>query len=194
MSVDFVGHPVVQERVFLLVDDAAEMVEVLPEEMNGLPDEALPVGRVRLPRRRVPRSDILAELLHVAGGKKPGRQLPVETQILIEAPHPDGILERFALAADHRFLGRSGYRNDVEIDLGRRGLVQAQLFLAKVPALLQRAEIEEVEHDRLLDLVGVVAREDDPGDVRLHEFDVVGGVGERIFPQQRPDEARVDVR
>ncbi len=61
-------------------------------------------------------------------------------------------------------------------------------------ALLERAEVEEVEHDRLLDLVGVIAGEDHPGDMCLHEFDVVGGMGKRAFAQQRLDEARIDVR
>ncbi len=192
VSVQLRGHPVMQECEFFLLDDVAEMVEVLPEIVNRLPGEALTLGAIRPLCGGVPRSDVLPELFHVADGQQAGRKLVIEAQLLVEAPHPDGVLERLAVTADDGLCRTSGYGNHVEVELRRPRPVQAQLLFAKMPAFLQGAEVEEIEHDRLLDLVGVVAGQDHPGDMRLHEFDVAGRVGKRIRAQQGLCEACVE--
>ncbi len=182
-----------QEGEFRLVDDATEMIEVFPEIVNRLPNETLLFRRVRAIRGGMARGDILTEFFHVGDGQQARLELPVQPQVLVETQHLHRVFERLAVTADNGFVRRSQDRHDAEIYLRRPRPVEAQFFFAKMLAFLQRAEIEKVEHYRLLDFVGVVTGKDDPGDVRLHEFDVIGGVGERIFPQQRPDEARVDV-
>ena len=58
-------------------------------------------------------------------------------------------------------------RHHVQVELRRGAPVEAQLLLAVVAARCQRAEIEERQAHRLLHLVGVVAGEQHPGDVRL---------------------------
>ena len=176
------SRPAMQESKFFLVNDVAEMVEVFPEIVNRLPGEALTFAVVRSLRSGVPCSNSLAEFFHVADAQQAGRKLPVEEQLLVKTQHLHRILQRLAVTADNRFCRGSRYRNDVEIELRRPRLVQAQLLLAEMPAFLQGAEIQEIQHHGLLDLVGVVACEDHPGDVRLHEFNVVCRVGKRIFP------------
>jgi len=71
------------------------------------------------------------------------------------------------------------------VDRGTEPAVQADLLGAEVASAFHRAEIEERETDRLLELVGVGAREEDVRDVRLQVLDgprpvrIEAGVGER---------------
>jgi hypothetical protein len=160
--------------------------------MNGLPDEALPVGRVRPCCGCMTGGDVLPELLHVGDGQQSVRELAVETQGLVEAHHLHRVLEYFAVAADGWLVRRPRDRNDLQVQFRRPRPVEPKFLFAIMLALFQRAEIEEVEYDRLLDLVGVVAGEDYPGNVRFQQFDVAGGMGERVFPQQRLYEACVN--
>jgi hypothetical protein len=59
-------------------------------------------------------------------------------------------------------------------------------------ALLERAEVQEVEHDRLFDLVGEVACQDDPGNMCLDEFDVLGAMFKRLRAQQPGDQPGIE--
>ena len=150
--------------------------------MNGPADEAFPFARVRTVCRSMAGGDVLPEFLHVGDGQKARLELAVEAQVLVEAQHFHGVLERFAVAADDGFVRRSRDGNDLQVQLRRPWPVQPQFLLAIMPAHFQRAEIEEIEDDRLLDLVSVVARKDYPGNVRFEEFDIACGMRERVFP------------
>ena len=188
---ELVFRPVSQEAKLVLAQDIAEVIEVFPEIVHGLPEEALPVGGVRAFGGGMACRDAFTQLLHVRDREQPVGELPVETQVLVETQHLHRVFECFAVAADDGFVRRLGNRNDLQVQFRPPRSVQAQLLLAEVQALFQRAEIKEVEHDRFLDFVGIVAREDDPGDVRLHEFDVVRRVRKRFRAQQRFDQAGI---
>ena len=67
-------------------------------------------------------------------------------------------------------------RHDVDVEIGRKSPVEPQLLLAEPAPPLQRRGIEEREAHRFLDLVGVRAREHDPGDVRFPQLQLRHGV------------------
>ena len=136
-------------------------------------------------------SDVLAEFLHVADHETSGTELAIEPQVLVETPHPDGVLQRFAFAVQLRGIRCARDRHHVDVDIGGPRSIQPDLFLTKMPALVERAEVEKIEHEWFLDLVRVVARQNDPGDVSLHEFDVVGRMRKCLRPQQRFDQAGI---
>ena len=179
---EFAFGPVPQETILVIREHLAKVVEVLPEIMNGPADEASPFARVRTVCRSMAGGDVLPEFLHVGDGQKARLKLAVEAQVLVEAQHFHGVLERFAVAADDGFVCRSRDGNDLQVQLRRPWTVQPHFFFTVMPAFFQRAEVEEVEYDRLLDLVSVVARKDYPGDVRFEEFDIAGGMRECVFP------------
>ena len=174
MPLEFARHPVVQEREFVRVDDVAEMVEVLPEVVNRLFDEAVPISRIGPIGRGMPCSDILPEFLHVADGQASFLELPVQTQVLVETTHLHGVVQHFAITAKDRAFRRTGDCNDADIDVRGPGAVEAYFFFAEMPALFERAEVQEIELYRFLDLVRIVTRENDPRDVRLDEFNRIG--------------------
>ena len=63
--------------------------------------------------------------------------------------------------------------NDVDVDRRCRAPIEPQLVLAGAPPLLERAEVEETEVERLLELPRMVAGEHHDGDV---SFDTLHGV------------------
>ena len=77
----------------------------------------------------------------------------------------------------------AGHRHDPQVDRRGQAAVEADLLLAEVAALLQRAEVEEAQVDRLLDLVGIGPGQEDDRDVRLadlHRLDRIERVGGRV--------------
>ncbi|OIQ95904.1 hypothetical protein GALL_220370 [mine drainage metagenome] len=108
----------------------------------------------------------------------PGAELarcrqPVIERRLREAAHLHRVFERprcFGGAKDRRrFRAENGHH--LQIELRRQPPVQAQLFFAVEAPRRQRREVEEAEIHRLLDLVGVIARQQDVGDVGLDLLD-----------------------
>jgi hypothetical protein len=95
----------------------------------------------------------------------------VEPAGLGETMHPDCKLDGGAGAVDLRVIRWADDGHDREIELRRKAAVETQFSLATEPPLFERAVVEKGQDDRLLDLVGKVARQQQPGGVRLDEFD-----------------------
>src|SRR5262249_10314764 len=91
-----------------------------------------------------------------------------ECRTLREPLHFHGPFHDFALAFD-AYAGRWRLHdwNDAQVDMRSEPAVQADLFLAEMAALVERAEVEEARVDWLLDLVCVRAGQENGGNVRL---------------------------
>ena len=90
---------------------------------------------------------------------------PVERGVGGKLAHFHRVLEGLAGAVDARGGRGAGDGNDVEIDVRCQPPVELHFVAAGVQALAEAAEIEEAEVQRLLDLVGEFAGEQDPGDM-----------------------------
>src|SRR4029079_4930638 len=85
-----------------------------------------------------------------------------------EAAHPYHVVDDASLAFEaNRPVLPGRHRQHAQVHPRREATVQPHLLLAEVPALLDRAEVEEWERDRLLQLVDVWAGEEDVRDVSL---------------------------
>jgi len=73
-----------------------------------------------------------------------------QEHLLREFPHADCVVQHRTLAAELRRVGRSGDRHHALVERGRETPVQPQLLVAVETARGERAEIEELEGDRLL--------------------------------------------
>ena len=115
----------------------------------------------------------------VADGVAAGEM--VERHHRIEAAHAHGIVDGRAIAAEREPAGRlAGDGDDVEVDVGRRALVQLDLARAGPAPLLQRREVHERIAHRALDLVGEIAGEDDDGAMGVDPLNVdVGRIADR---------------
>ena len=144
-------------------------------------------GRHREPL--LDRGDRLAESLAVGGCKPAGGEPDVESVGLVELHELDGPFDRRPVASDVRGVGRAGDRHGGHVELRREPAADADLFLAKPPAALERGVVEEAEVERLLQLVDERAGEEDPGDVGLDQTDRRGGVRVGLRPAEPLDEA-----
>ncbi len=90
-----------------------------------------------------------------------------------EFAHLQHVLDRLAGTIQLGRLDATGNRQHFQIKVGRQALVQAQFFLAEVFAGAQLGEVEEAEIDRLLELVGIGAGQDDPGNMRLDDLETI---------------------
>jgi hypothetical protein len=89
------------------------------------------------------------------------------------------------------------WTHHAQVDVWAEAAVQAHLLRAVRSPPLDGIEVEEakvdwlLDHvvDRLLDLVSARAGQDDPGDVRLVQAQVIGGMRVGVRPQERSDEA-----
>jgi hypothetical protein len=96
----------------------------------------------------------------------------IETAAHIKLPHAHRILERLSRPVHPGVLVRSTNRYDVQVNLRGKPPVQAHLLATAMEALLEGGEIQEPEVDRFFDLVGVIAGEQDPGDMGFDEINV----------------------
>jgi hypothetical protein len=92
-----------------------------------------------------------------------------------KAAHSDRVLDGRPAAAEPRRRLGSGDPHHVHVKLLRGAPVQPDLLLAEVLPGLQRAEVDEAEGDRLLQLVGKLAGEQDAGDMGLDQRDRAAG-------------------
>ena len=99
----------------------------------------------------------------------------VEPAIFVEAAHAHRVFDRLAVVAPSRIIRRADDGHHVQVDVGRKAAVQAQLVLAANVPEFERAEVQKRQLQGLLDLVGEFARQQDPGDVGLHQRDLVHG-------------------
>ena len=109
-----------------------------------------------------------------------------------QALHLHRVLDGRTARADAIPVGRVHDRNDAAIDGRREPPVEPHLLVAKVPAALERREVEEREPHRLLHLVDGVTGEKDARDVRLHHFHLRRPLRIRARITQSGDERRVD--
>jgi hypothetical protein len=101
---------------------------------------------------------------------------------LREAPHVHRRLDRPTRAAD---MERSIVCHDVddpEIDIWAQATVQSDLLGAVLFAPLARGEIDEAKVDWFLELVCMLAREDDPRNVGVLHREIIGRVVVRLGP------------
>ncbi len=123
-------------------------------------------------RDRMEARDHARQFVDVFRRQRARRQHPVEFLRAVEAPHAHRILERRAGTADPRFIGGSGDRHDVEIEIGREPAIEPHFVLARGAPLGERREVEEPEVEVFFQLVGEVAGEHHPRNVRLDALDV----------------------
>ena len=101
-----------------------------------------------------------------------GREHPA----LGQTAHPDGRLDGASRATEEVAAISLHDVDDAEVDVRAKPAIEPDLVLAVGQAPLAGREVEEAEVDRLLDLVGERAGQDDPGDVGLAQLDGVGRV------------------
>lgn len=122
----------------------------------------------------------------------------VQLLCLRKPVHPHGVVEnplsvgfrlgRASCVRSHH-AGRAIYHGDladIEIKLRRKTPVEAQLLVAQKSPALGRGEIDERIADRALDLVGVLAGKQHPGDVGGDELDTVNGMWIRLGLKEPP--------
>ena len=108
---------------------------------------------------------------------------PTGQAVLWELAHPDGVFDRGTSAIDPWSFRRTADGHDVQVQLGRQTLIQLQLQFATGAATLKCRVIEKVESNRFFDLVGALASEQDPRDVRFLHTQNVDSMRERFRPQ-----------
>ena len=91
-------------------------------------------------------------------------------------PHLDGKLDRGPVAADARRVRRARDWRHLQVQLRSEAAVEPHLFVAIELALGQRGEVQKLHPHRLLDLVGKVAGQQHPRDVRFQKAEIAGGV------------------
>ena len=70
--------------------------------------------------------------------------------------------------------GVTTHGHEPEVGTCSEALVEAHLGLARAATSDERAEVEELERDGLLDLVDLTLGHEDPRDVGLAQLDVIG--------------------
>jgi hypothetical protein len=106
---------------------------------------------------------------------EPARLEPaVEPGVVGKAAHADRRLGLRLRRAHPPAAGRGARADEIEVELRREPAVEPKLLLAVMPASFPLAEIEEAEIQRLLELAGVLAGQEDPRDVCLDQLDALG--------------------
>src|SRR5690606_7958901 len=98
------------------------------------------------------------------------------------------IFDDRSVAAELWGLFAAADRQNLSVERRRETLVETQLLVAEVLAAGQFGEVEEAEIHRLLDLVGVGAGEQNPGDVGFDDLETVHGVGVKGWILQGGDQ------
>src|SRR4029078_1211349 len=90
--------------------------------------------------------------------------------------HLNCIVDNGAFATHNEATLVASDRDDADVKIRRQPAIQTQLFRAELTASLQSRSVDEIELDRLLDLVGVRSRQDHPGNVRLAPLQACHGM------------------
>ena len=117
------------------------------------------------------------------------RNLMIETGIRRESAHTHRPLDRRFLADDGPLRGTAD-RDDVEIKRGREAPVEAQFLGTKMPPQFQGGEIQEVQGNRLFDLVCIIPCQDHPRYMGLDQLRIARVVREGRRLQQVADQLR----
>ena len=169
-----IGHPL------------ADLREVLPHRRHHRHRVAKAVAWLRHRRALVEGGDVAGEAVEQRRLELPGREPRLEQRGLIETAHPDEVVERGrargcsidTLIANAHPLLRLPYRHHRLVKLRHRAPVQAQLRLARLASAFHRAEIQEAQIERLLQLPGMLAGEQHPRDVGLDQAHTTRRVGQ----------------
>lgn len=97
----------------------------------------------------------------------------IEQLALGELAHLQGVFQYRATAVELRRRAAAGDRQDLQVQAIGQTLVQAQLFGTEVAACRQLGEVEKAKVDRLFDLVGKGAGEQDPGNMGLDDVEAI---------------------
>ena len=156
-------------------DQAADIVLGLGEVLVGvethrvegavLVDSGAGAGTV------IERHQQLHELVDVAPRQLTRFEDAGAVEALVHLSHHHQPVDHPTVAAQTELSVFVSDGRDTEIDVGCQAAVQLDLGAAEFFAAVERREVEEAEVDRLLQLVGALAGEEDRGDVRLHELD-----------------------
>ncbi len=106
----------------------------------------------------------------VGSCKTTGFQHAIEPGAGRKLHHFYGKFDRFAGSPDDRLLVGSGNRHDIQIERGSEAAIEPQFLLAGVSPRIQRREVHKIKPHRLDDLVGEVAGQKNPGNMRFDEF------------------------
>ncbi|MNH05317.1 hypothetical protein D3C79_646370 [compost metagenome] len=174
-------------QIGLVGEERANLLEILLNRRHHAFWRAQRVLDRHARRLQVELGNLPRHLVDVAGIELAIGLQGVEHLALGELAHLQHVFDRFAFATDLRRFGATGDRQDVQVQAFGQALVQTQLFVAEMPALIQAGEVEKAEVHRLLDLVGVLAGEQDPGDMRLDELEPIHGVRVQGWVLQRSD-------
>ena len=150
----------------------AEVVERRPHRVRERLRRAFGVGRPA--RDEMKGGETLADALGIGVGRRRRAHSSGERVRLGEPAHLDGELDR--VLAGHRVVrdkreavAAADQSDRAEIHVWRETPVEAHLLAAQGAPAVERALVEERQHDRLLDLVRARAREEHPGGMRVHD-------------------------
>jgi hypothetical protein len=111
------------------------------------------------------------EGVEVRAAERGGGEPHVGARLVGEAHHAHRPVDEGTLAGEPVAPIDQPHRDHAEVDVGREPPVERHLGLAGLPPLLEGAKVEEAQLDRLLDLVGLGVRQEDPGVVGLAQLD-----------------------
>ena len=132
-----------------------------------------PIGRAEAlvrPRERragMELGDHGGERVDMRRVERPARKGTAGERFLRKLAHPDRILQHRPVATYARSLGHAADLDEFQVQFRSEPAVQPQFLLAVMAAQPERGEVQEAEVHGLLDLVGVLARQQDPRDVRF---------------------------
>jgi hypothetical protein len=178
-------------RVVLRREHVIEVGDRVRQRDSGCPPR---VGHGRGGRATMKASDQACQLVDALGRQPAFAQQPVEFQRAIEAPHAHRVLEHGPIAADLRLVRGAGHGHDIEVEFRREPAIQPHLLFARRAPPGERREVEKSEVEGLFQLVGIVAGEDDPRDVRLDLFDMRCRVGKTPALAQAGNQRRERVQ
>ncbi len=128
-------------------------------------------------RAGVEAGDLAAQRLHHRGIDRATCKPALERGRLGQALHLHGPFDDLTLFMHADSVAVASHRHNPEVHARSQAPIEANLLSAEMPAFLQRAEIQEPELHRLLDLVRIMTRQEDDGNVRmanLHRTDRMG--------------------
>ena len=113
-----------------------------------------------------------------------------ERALLRDPAHPDRVLDRPRLLIRHevQVVLAADDGVDSEVVRGREPMIEAHLLAAHLQPSFEAAVVEERQHQRLLHLVGELAGEEDPGNMRLAQFDPLRAMGVEARIEHRRDD------
>jgi hypothetical protein len=154
--------------VFAVLLDLLEILQHAVAGAGGAAIQAVAAG-ARRPAMEV--GEVLGDLVDVVGGEFAAIGDLIQPRAVRELAHAHRIIDDGTVAVEAGIVDAAGDAHHRLVEFRREPAVQAQFLVAVETPLLQCAEIQEAEIDRLLDLVGIGACQHHPGDVRLDDLE-----------------------